>query len=356
MKIKFGSMVEVETGSLGRAILVLSPLALTAAVTEDANWLLAAIVTISGYIAMERSGLAPLGVVLHGFAIAAGFLTLLTAQAFPPLFVTGCAAMASASVLLTARGVKLQSLGVFTFIPALYLACEAAEAARSHQLVQHGTALLPFLAVALLPVLLLSTYDHLGACGPEVSRLHHFKQILRWSEFGVRSFYGEAMIAAALAVGVASSAVEWWHIDHGQWVIWSAASVVTGDAASGHKKLRDRVTGAIVGVPAGIGVGLLLPQSMSAHVGIACGIATIVAVLSLVALHPYVVAFGLRCGCAGFGLLLASQSTAIAAERTANVVLGGIIGITFVLFIRAAAGAFQPARNRHDIVNTSPHG
>jgi Fusaric acid resistance protein-like len=304
---------------------------------------------------VERSGLAPLGVVLHGLAIAAGFMALLTASAFPPLFVAGCAAMASASILLTARGAKLQSLGIFTFIPALYLACEAAEAAAPHQFVAEGTAFLPFLVVALLPVLLLTAYDHICACGPEVNRLQHFKRILRWSELGVRTFYAEATIAAALAVAVAASAVEWWHIEHGQWVIWSAASVVTGDAASGHKKLRDRVTGAIVGVPFGIGVGLLLPKNVLAYSGIAYGIATIVAVLSLVALRPYVVAFGLRCGCAGFGLLLASQSTAIAAERTANVIMGCIIGIAFVLIIRAVAGALQPARDHHDIIHPSPH-
>jgi hypothetical protein len=355
MIITLGSMAEVETGALGRAMLVLAPLVLAAALSGDANWLLAAIVTVSAYIAMERSGLAPLGVVLHGLAIVAGFMALLAAQAIPLLFIIGCAALASTSVLLTARGANLQSLGIFTFIPALYLACEAAEAAAPHQLVQHGTAFLPFVMVALLPVLLLSAFDHICACGPGVNRLHHFRRILRWSELGVRSFYGEAMIAAALAVAVAASAVEWWHIEHGQWVIWSAASVVTGDAASGNKKLRDRITGAIVGVPAGIGVGWLLPQGAQAYVGIACGVATILAVLSLVALRPYVVAFGLRCGCAGFGLLLASHSTAIAAERTANVVLGGIIGIAFVLIIRAVAGAFQPARNHHDIIHTSPH-
>ncbi len=353
MTITLGGMIELDTGALGRGMLVLAPLVLAAALSADANWLLAAIVTISAYVAMEKSGLTPLGVVLHGVAIAAGFMALLAAQAFPPLFVTGCAAMATASVLLTARGAKLQSLGVFTFIPALYLACEEAAAPRG--LIQQGTAFLPFVLVALLPVLLLSAYDHICACGPEINRLYHFGRILRWTEFGVRSFYGEAMIAAALAVAVAASAVEWWHIDHGQWVIWSAASVVTGDAASGHKKLRDRVTGAIVGVPAGIAVGLLLPQTMLAYDGVACGIATVVAVLSLVALRPYVVAFGLRCGCAGFGLLLASQSTAIAAERTANVILGGIIGIAFVLIIRAVAGAFQPVRNHHDIIRTPDH-
>jgi hypothetical protein len=81
-------------------------------------------------------------------------------------------------------------------------------------------------------------------------------------------------------------------------VIWSAASVVTGDAASGHRKMVDRMTGAIVGVPIGVVAGLLVPKDLLAFSSIATGIASILAVLSLVALRQYVVAFGLRCGCA----------------------------------------------------------
>jgi hypothetical protein len=51
-----------------------------------------------------------------------------------------------------------------------------------------------------------------------------------------------------------------------------------------------------------------------------------------------------RCGCTGFGLFFARQSTAIAAERTTNVVPGGFIGIALVLVVRAVAGVFQLAR------------
>jgi hypothetical protein len=60
---------------------------------------------------------------------------------------------------------------------------------------------------------------------------------------------------------------------------------------------------------------------------------------SLAAVDTY-----LRCRCAGFGLLFGRQSTAIAAERMTNVVLGGFIGIALVPIIRAVAGALQPAR------------
>ena len=252
--------------------------------------------------------------------------------------------MAAASVLLAGRGSKLQSLGIFTFVPALYLACEIGEGTATHEFVRHGVAFLPFLVVAMSPVLLMSAFDHLYARDAEVDHLRHFSRILRWSELGVRSFYGEAAIAAALSGAVAATAVEWLHLDHGQWVIWSAASVVTGDAASGHRKLLDRMTGAVVGVPVGVAIGLLAPKDLLAYGGLATGMASILAVLSLVALRRYVVAFGLRCGCAAFVLLLASQSAAIAAERAANVILGGVIGILFVVITRAIFGAIKSRR------------
>ena len=308
--------------------------------------------TISAYIAMDRSGLAPLGVVLHGLAITAGFIGLLAALATPPLFVLGCAAMAAASVLLAGRGSKLQSLGIFTFIPALYLACEVGERAAPHEFARHGAAFLPFLVVALSPVLLMSVFDHVCTRTTEVSHTYHFSRILRWSELGVRSFYGEAAIAAALSVAVAATAVELLHLDHGQWVIWSAASVVTGDAASGHRKLLDRMMGAIVGVPIGVAAGLLVPKDLLTYSSIATGIASILAVLSLVALRRYVVAFGLRCGCAAFVLLLASQSAAIAAERAANVILGGFIGMLLVLITRVISGTVKSGRTDHKNIET----
>ena len=257
MAITIPQIGEIDTAALARAILTLAPLVAVAAASGDPNWLLAAIVTISAYIAMDRSGLAPLGVVFHGVAIAGGFMALLAALSTPPLFVLGCAGMAAASVLLAGRGSKLQSLGIFTFVPALYLACEIGEGTATHEFVRHGVAFLPFLVVAMSPVLLMSAFDHLYARDAEVDHLRHFSRILRWSELGVRSFYGEAAIAAALSVAVAATAVEWLHLDHGQWVIWSAASVVTGDAASGHRKLLDRMTGAVVGVPVGVAIGLL---------------------------------------------------------------------------------------------------
>ncbi len=64
----------VTPGPLGRAVVVLTPLLLATLLSGNATWLQAGLVTISTFIAMDRSGLAPLGVVLHGAAVLAGFL------------------------------------------------------------------------------------------------------------------------------------------------------------------------------------------------------------------------------------------------------------------------------------------
>ena len=127
----------------------------------------------------------------------------------------------------------------------------------------------------------------------------------------------EAVIAVILAVAAAASLVEWRHLDHGQWVVWSGASVVTGDAGAAHLKLRDRAVGAFLGVPAGITRGFFVP-----HGPLAYGLAIVVSLLTLVAFRSYLIGFGTRCAAVAAALVIAEQSTVIAAERVINVLLG----------------------------------
>jgi uncharacterized membrane protein YccC len=140
------------------------------------------------------------------------------------------------------------------------------------------------------------------------------------------------MVAAGLAVGVAAILVEWLHIDHGQWVIWSAVSVVTGHTASSRDKLRDRAIGAVIGVPIGVAVGLVAPHAMLAY-----AMASAAAVLTFVAIPWYPVAFTTRCSLVAFAIMVANGSPAIAAERIVNVLLGGVVGVLFVLVCHEAA-------------------
>jgi hypothetical protein len=236
----------------------------------------------------------------------------------PSAFVGATMAIAAASILVTAKGHKLRPLGNFTFIPALYLACEAAEGTPRGALLDRGLAFLPYMAAALVPVIVMATAEHVRDRDLGVSHIRHLTSFRRRVvDHGVATSFVEAMLAVALAVACASSIVEWHHLDHGQWVIWSAASVVTGDAASARRKLGDRIIRAFVGVPIGVTSGFLMP-----HNGIVLELATIGAVLSLVAFRRYPLGFGLRCALIALTIIDTDQSMAFAVERVGNVEAG----------------------------------
>jgi hypothetical protein len=97
----------------------------------------------------------------------------------------------------------------------------------------------------------------------------------------------------------------------------------------------------LAGVPIGAAVGSLIPKDLLSYGSVA--FASILAVLSLVALRRHVVAFGLRCGCAALVLVLAGQSATNATERAANVILGGVIGVSFMLITRIALILVMPS-------------
>ena len=335
----FGRRVcsELQTRALSHAIIALVPTLVLATLTGRQVWLQAALVTVSAIVAKETAHLALVGVLLHGAAIAVGFLILLISLAHPLLFVATACAMAAASILITARGSKLRPLGNFTFIPTLYLACEVGEAAGASGLPTAGLAYLPCVAVAVLPVAVLAGFDHARDRDLDTPTLRHLRSVLRRRvDHGPSAETLEALLAAVLAVASASTLVEFHHLEHGQWVIWSAASVVVGDFRSSRRKLYDRYLGALVGVPVGTVIGLLLPQS-----GLIRVLAGLGAVLTLLGFRRYVVGFATRCALIALILVDAAQSTLAAVERVQNVVMGGAIGIAFVVGVHATRRLYK---------------
>ena len=150
----------------------------------------------------------------------------------------------------------------------------------------------------------------------------------------ISAFYGTQLDAALRArnvnrlviAGVSTA----WAVQ--STVIWSAASVITGDVTSGRQKMRDRMVGALIGVPAGMSAGALIPHSVFAY-----DLSALAAVLTLVAIQPYVLAFGLRCTAVALALMLAGQSSGMAEERASHVIIGGLIGFTVMYAVRVVA-------------------
>ena len=325
----------VDRRALARGLLVLAPLIPAALGAGDSLWMDAALITASAFIAMERTGLAPLGVVLHGLAICAGFLVLVAALPFPPLFALAAGALAAGAILLTAKGDRLHTLGSFIFIPALYLACEVGRIGGGSPFAR-GLAFLPYAAFAIAPVLLLSAAEHWRERDPDVRRLAHLGRIRRSGvDFGADVPFRAATVSAALAVSAAALLVGWRCFAHVQWVVWSAASVVTGDAASAGRKLGDRMAGVLAGAPIGVICALFAP-----HAPWVPPLAGLGAVLTLFTFRIYRVGFGARCALVAFGLIAAGQSRG-AVERIVDVLLGGVVGYAFVLAVHAATQLVQ---------------
>ena len=149
------------------------------------------------------------------------------------------------------------------------------------------------------------------------------------------------MIAAALSVGMAASLIVWHRIHYPEWLIWSAASVVTGDVSTAIAKWKDRMVGAIVGVTTGMAVGIFLP-----HVPLLFDVLTAAIALTLVAFNRYVVAFGARCALHAIAIIVAGHTVLSADARAIDVVIGSMIGIIFVLGTNLAARSLVGRRTR----------
>ncbi|WP_315709988.1 FUSC family protein [Brenneria uluponensis] len=334
-----GMLDEIAWRPLMWALLVVSPSVILFFIFGNTHWLATtALVSMCTMIVEERLVLTPFGVLLHGVAITAGFVILVTASSSSTFFVALCAVMTVASIWLTIKGHALRSLGNFTFIPTLYLASESLEASTAQQLIVHAAHELPYILIGLVPVIILAVLRHSAqerSSSFVIYGQRTFFLLSHRTDFGERRQVVEACLTIACAVGLAATLVEWQSLNHGQWVIWSAASVVTGESGTEHRKLFDRAFGALIGVPVGIVAGWELPHTASAY-----GMSVIAALLTLIAFRRYILGFGSRCAFIALALTVGGQAVSVAGERIINVILGGLIGITCVLVVRWLSSAF----------------
>ncbi|KAK47233.1 hypothetical protein BG58_05150 [Caballeronia jiangsuensis] len=308
---------EIKVWPLLRATIALLPFVVLALATGNDLWMKASLLAIGTVIGEDRLALRPLGVLAHGLAIIAGTYLLLLAERVPVFFVVACMLLAAGVILLVSRGKELRALGNWTFVPVLILANELQGGRTIDALLREVPASLPYLLVALVPALVSA---HIRSRG---------KPAARWSnldDFGERAPFGEDLAAMLASVGIAAAMVVLWHMDRAQWVIWGAASIVTGSVDTARTKLANRAFGVIVGVP----IGIVLGRFVVPHSDIAVTLATLAAFLTLVAFQRYVVGYFFRCVFVALAIMLANQSAADAFERLTHVLAGGVIGIVCV--------------------------
>jgi Fusaric acid resistance protein-like len=319
---------EVRVGDLLRALIALGPLVVIYFLSNEPALLDLGLVSISLLLAAQALQYSRRLAALQLVAILVTFLVLLLAAPVKPLFVLLTGTAAFLAVALTRYGASLRTVGTWTFLPALYLACKV------HEEWNSGVGFRqPTIIVALAPVALALVY---------AAQLFRRRTLLAQSPQpqGQASWLLSAS-ATAIAVFAAATAVETLNLAEGQWMIWSAASVVVGDIATSAQKLKMRALGACVGVPLGLWVGHGVPASRAGY-----SFAVLGATLTLVAFHRYAIGFGARCFFIALAAAFAGGANGVAEERVINVVCGGMLGITAVILSEVVGKSFALSRGR----------
>ena len=306
---------EVRGGDLLRAVIVIGPLGAAYFISGEEAFSDLGLIAVSLLIPAFKLELPPRLIALHFLVILVTLATLFLAESVRPLFVLSAATAAFLASALTRYGEALRTVGSWAFIPALYVACKLYEntpAGGSFRQVSTIVALAP---VVLALVCAVQVYDRpilFGQASQSYGRASS-----EWLLFAS---------ASAIAVFAAAALVEVFNLAQGQWLIWSAASVVVGDLATSTNKLKLRIIGASVGVPLGFLTGLCLPASRIGYF-----LAAIGALLTVVAFNRYVVGFGARCFFIVLAAILAGRGSGIPEERVTNVFIGGAFGIIAVV-------------------------
>ena len=305
---------EVRSDELLRALIVIGPLAVAYIFLREPAILNLGLIAISLLIPALKLRLPPRTVALHFLAILITFATLFLAGPIKPLFVALTALAGFLAVAVTRYGDALRTLGNWVFIPAVYLACEVREGADTTVALRHAGVIVAFSPIALALVCGIQIHDQ------------------RRNDIAMSSRYGAVSTdwllpaaATAMAVLAAAALVEALDLAQGQWVIWSAASVIVGDLSASSGKLKLRAIGALVGVPLGLLVGIALPQSRIGY-----SLAVLGATLTLIAFSRYAVGFGSRCFFIALAAAFTGGASGIAEERVANVITGGLFGLIAV--------------------------
>lgn len=304
---------EVKTAELLRALIVVGPMVAAYFIARETALLNLGLVAVSLLIPALRQHFPPKVIAWHYLAILVTFAALLFAAPVKPLFVVLTALAGFLAVAGTRHGEHFRTLGNWVFIPAVYLACEVREDVSASEALRHAGVIIVSSPIALVLVCAIQIYDQ-RRCGTAAT------------SFGTPAAeWFLPALATAMAVFGAAALVEILNLAQGQWVMWSAASVVVGDLTASTGKLKQRAIGAFVGVPLGFLAGLAVPQS---RVGYA--IAVLAATLTLISFSRYIVGFGLRCFFIALAASFAGGASGIAEERIVNVLIGGTFGLIAV--------------------------
>ncbi|MCW5738479.1 MAG: FUSC family protein [Enhydrobacter sp.] len=341
---------ELRLPSILRTLAALAPSVVAFVVTGDPIYLKLCVVTVSLWAGVVRVSQSLWLLIGHATVLATIVSVLYVALPYPYVFTGLCAIGAFFRVYIARAGVHLRSLGDFTLLPAVYLACEI------HATDDGG----PGSTLAYL-----QTLEHFPiSVASVVFTLFLWQGWVHWSESGRHhsAAYAEAAHRALAHIGRFSSitvgakpveppsydptALAWLHflavlvtgvwvtlaqLPHGQWAILSATAVITGDLRKLPSVLRDQIVGVVLGVAAAVALVPFLTFSEAIY-----GMMMVGAALAAIAFSRTVVSGAFKAFFAVMIALAMGSGTRLGYERVEDVVAGVLTGVAVSLIVPPA--------------------
>lgn len=336
---------QINWNALLLAILALLPILIGYVFFQDNLWFDVGLVTISLFVPIARIKSGINLAIVQFLLILLCFSLLFFAFNIPYLFGVLCALIAFGSIGITRYDNNLRTVANFIFIPAVYLTCELREnlAADSVLSVYYTfISLMPIALLSIIIVVIMKEYiSYRNQKNNQVLSVGQWKflthQVLHGKKPDRQMKLNWLKSAIAIFVGVLIAAVFVLTkpIDHGEWVIWSTAAVITSDLVSAKKKSQDRLIGLFLGVPTGFFLAQFLPKTPLIY-----SLAALSVMLTLIAFKSYRMAFGSRCFFIAIASYIATTTPQIALERVENVMIGAVIGLAALYGCHLLMGRF----------------
>lgn len=341
---------ELRLPSILRTLTALAPGVVTFVVTGDPIYLKLCVVTVSLWAGVVRVSQSLWLLIGHATVLATIMSVLYAALPCPYLFAGLCAIGAFFRAYIARGGVHLRSLGDFTLLPAVYLACEiyATDDGGPGSTLAYVQTLEHFpisVASVVFTLCLWQGWVHWTESGRHrpmayAAAAHRaLAHIGRLSDITVGGkpvelpSYDPTALAClhSLAVLVTGVWVTLVQLPHGQWAILSATAVITGDLRKLPSVLRDQIFGVVLGVAAAVALVPFLTFSEAVY-----GLMMVGAALAAIAFSRTVVSGASK---AFFAVLIAQamgSGTRLGYERVEDVVAGALTGVAVSLIVPPA--------------------
>lgn len=260
-----------------------------------------------------RWGIA--AILCQELVIMIGFYLLYHSLGHPIVFALACTIWAGLSMGLIIHGKHLRSLASWVLIPSLYFAIDFKDSLFIHSISHNWLTIAQLLVIAALGPVIVCVYKYVTDKNGEYV-LWGFNGALR-PHFDSSSI--KTILALMVAVFITSLIVWWFKLPHGEWIIWSTASVSTGQTKSMHKKIFHRGSGALIGVV----VGISMVFALQGYSPIIFEIAALLIPFTLF-IDAYPVAFASRCTLIALAAGTLPHSEFEAGYRMLNVFIGCI--------------------------------